>query len=246
MVNARNGFDGMAVRLYIGPMPSPPYETFLFDLDGTLLDSVELILGSYRHTLRIHRGDVPPDEIWLAGLGTPLRAQFRRFSDDGDEIEAMVATYRDYNLAHHDELVRPYPGIRDAVRALRQRGARIAVVTSKNRQGTDRGLRHAGLADDVEAVVSADDVGDRHKPHPEPVRAALRALGEPPEHTVFVGDSPHDLAAGRDAGVATAAVAWGPFPRATLQALAPDHWIGDPTDLLALAPNGTPAGAEPR
>jgi phosphoglycolate phosphatase-like HAD superfamily hydrolase len=98
------------------------------------------------------------------------------------------------------------------------------------------------LANYIETVVTADDVGDRHKPHPEPVHAALRALGQPHDQAVFVGDSPHDMVAGRDAGVATAAVAWGPFPRASLEQLAPDHWIDNPAELLALAPNGTPRG----
>src|SRR5216117_1388864 len=73
--------------------------TFLFDLDGTLIDSIELILRSYRHTMRLHRGHEPPDDVWMTGLGTPLSVQFRHFTDDPAEIEAMVATYRAYNLA---------------------------------------------------------------------------------------------------------------------------------------------------
>ena len=85
-----------------------PLTTFLFDLDGTLIDSIDLILRSYRHTLKTHRGFEPPDEIWMEGLGTPLWVQFRHWTDDPAELQAMVATYRDYNLAHHDAMVRPY------------------------------------------------------------------------------------------------------------------------------------------
>ena len=120
--------------------------TFLFDLDGTLIDSIELILRSYRHTMRVHRGHEPADEVWMQGLGTPLWVQFRQFTEDPVEIEAMVATYRDYNLAHHDALVRPYDGIVAAVTRLKQRGKQLGLVTSKSRSGAQRGLRVSGIA----------------------------------------------------------------------------------------------------
>src|SRR2546422_3695175 len=77
--------------------------TFLFDLDGTLIDSIELILRSYRHTMRTHRGLEPPDEVWMQGLGTPLWVQFRHWTEDPAEIDAMVATYRAYNLERSEE-----------------------------------------------------------------------------------------------------------------------------------------------
>jgi pyrophosphatase PpaX len=211
-------------------MPATPYRTVLFDLDGTLIDSIALILSSYRHTLVVHRGSTPSDDVWLAGLGTPLRAQFRSFSDDDDEIAAMVATYRAHNLANHDAMVRPYPGVTRAVTAMHACGARLGIVTSKTREGAVRGLAHCGLDGLFDVVVGADDV-ERHKPDPEPVRRALELLGAPADGTVFVGDSPHDLAAGRAAGVATAAVGWGPFPRAALEPHAPDHWIDEPAAL---------------
>src|SRR5712692_11032740 len=92
-----------------------PFGTFLFDLDCTLIDSIELILRSYRHTMRLHRGHEPSDDVWMQGLGTPLWVQFRHFTEDPAEIEAMVATYRAYNLAHHDERLRPYAGVVEAV-----------------------------------------------------------------------------------------------------------------------------------
>lgn len=207
--------------------------TVLFDLDGTLIDSIELILSSYRHTLTVHRGATPPDDVWLAGLGTPLWVQFRQFTEDATEVDAMIATYREHNLAHHDAMVRPYPGVYEAVAALRRR-VRLGLVTSKLRAGALRGLRRVGMEDWFEVVIGADDV-ERHKPDPEPVERALTALGAAPSETMFVGDSPHDLMAGRAAGVRTAAVGWGPFPRAQLEACAPDHWIAEPAELGSLA-----------
>ena len=214
-------------------MPTTPYTTVLFDLDGTLIDSIELILSSYRHTLTVHRGSTPTDDVWLAGLGTPLRAQFRAFTSDEDEITAMVATYREHNLANHDAMVRPYPGVRPAVSTLHAAGVGLGIVTSKTREGAQRGLRHCGFNGMFDVVVGADDV-ERHKPDPEPVRRALALFGAPADRAVFVGDSPHDLVAGREAGVRTAAVAWGPFPRAELERHAPDHWIDEPGQLVTL------------
>jgi len=207
--------------------------TVLFDLDGTLIDSIELILSSYRHTLTVHRGATPPDDVWLAGLGTPLWTQFRQFTEDAAEVDAMIATYREHNLAHHDAMVRPYPGVCDAVAELRQR-VRLGVVTSKLRAGALRGLKRVGMENWFDVVIGADDV-ERHKPDPEPVERALVSLGAAPGDAVFVGDAPHDLIAGRAAGVRTAAVLWGPFPRGTLEACAPDHWIREAADLGRLA-----------
>lgn len=207
--------------------------TFLFDLDGTLIDSIELILRSYRHTMRTHRGIEPPDEIWMAGLGTPLWVQFRRWSDDETEIRAMVDTYRDYNLTHHDQLVRPYEGVVAQVRALRADGRSLGLVTSKMRDGALKGLRLAGIEDDFDVVVAADEV-THPKPHPEPVLIALSRLGRTAAETVFIGDSRHDLECGRAAGVKTAAVLWGPFDRAHLEDLRPDYWLEKPEDLEQL------------
>ena len=211
-----------------------PLSTFLFDLDGTLIDSIDLILRSYRHTMRTHRGIEPPDEVWMAGLGTPLWVQFRRWSDDETEIRAMVDTYRDYNLAHHDQLVRPYEGVVAQVRALRAGGRSLGLVTSKMRGGALKGLRLAGIEDDFDVVVAADEV-THPKPHPEPVLIALTRLGRPAAETVFIGDSRHDLECGRAAGVKTAAVLWGPFDRAHLEDLEPDYWLEKPEDLSTLA-----------
>jgi pyrophosphatase PpaX len=207
--------------------------TMLFDLDGTLIDSVQLILESYRHTLATH--GLPPrsDEEWLRGVGTPLSAQFAAWRDDPAMMEALIATYREYNLANHDRMVRVFPGIVEAVNALRERGVPMGLVTSKARQGALRGLRLVGLADAMRVLVCADEVTNA-KPHPEPVATAVRLLGVDPHTTVYVGDSIHDLHSGRGAGVKTAAVLWGPFTRAQLEPGQPDFWLEDPAELLAL------------
>lgn len=205
----------------------------LFDLDGTLIDSVRLILDSYHHTLQTHGLPARSDAHWLAGLGTPLRVQFREWSDDPEQLNAMVLTYREYNFRHHDDRVSPYPGVPEMMRQLRARGVRTALVTSKNREGAWRGLRVTGLDTGIDLVVGADDV-TLPKPDAEPVHTALARLGAPATEAVFVGDSVHDMASGRAAGVATAAVLWGPFARKDLEETSPDHWLDRPADLVPL------------
>ena len=207
--------------------------TYLFDLDGTLLDSVRLILDSYHHTLRVHGHPPRPDAHWLAGLGTPLRVQFQDWAHDGATLEAMIATYREFNLGHHDQMARPYPGVVDVMRRLRATGVRTALVTSKNRSGAERGLRLMGIAETIDHIVGADDV-THPKPHPEPVLQALTRLGATAGEAVFIGDSVHDMESGRAAGVRTAAVLWGPFSRAELEHTKPDHWLERPEELLGL------------
>ena len=207
--------------------------TFLFDLDGTLIDSIELIMSSFRHTMLTHRGAVPPDDDWRAGFGRPLRPQLARYARDADEATRMTATYRAHNLEHHDRLVKPYAGIPRVVAELVGRGARLGIVTSKNRTAAGQGLRHCGLDGYFDMLVTSDDVTE-HKPHPAPVLAALARLEAQAAETVFIGDSPHDCEAGRAAGVSTAAALWGPFSRASLDPHGPDHWLERPEAILGL------------
>jgi pyrophosphatase PpaX len=203
------------------------WPTILFDFDGTLVDSIELIIESYRHTMRVHRPEQEwPDDLWLKGLGTPLRVQFRHFTDDPAEVQAMIATYREWNMANHDAMVTAYPGAVDAVRMLKANGARMGIVTSKNLHGLERGLKLVGMDGLFDAFITADTM-EASKPDPAPVLAGIRALGGHANTTAMVGDSPHDIAAGREAGAATVACLWGPFPRARLAEERPDHWAAD-------------------
>jgi pyrophosphatase PpaX len=210
------------------------YSAFLFDLDGTLIDSIDLIIESFHYTRRVHFGDRLPDDHYRAAIGTPLRAVFGAMARSDAEAEAMVQSYVDYNMKIHDDRVRAYPGVVDAIRTLAVRGTRLAVVTSKLRSNAERGLVVCDFNDSFEVVIGADDV-ERGKPDPQPVFAALDRLGVAAERALFIGDSPHDIEAGRRAGVATAAVTWGPFARNVLEASVPTYLLHDPAELVALA-----------
>jgi len=208
-------------------------QIILFDLDGTLIDSVRLILDSYHHTMRTHGLPARTDDDWLEGLGTPLAVQFADWGSDPETLQGLIATYRTYNLEHHDRMVTVYPGIVEAVQSIRSAGIRTGLVTSKNRQGALRGLRLAKLETMMDVLVCADEV-QNPKPHPEQVEKAVKLLGGITRETIYVGDSIHDMQSGRAAGVLTAAALWGPFGRSHLNGAAPDFWLEEPEDLRTL------------
>ncbi|HEY4319984.1 MAG TPA: HAD-IA family hydrolase [Gemmatimonadales bacterium] len=209
------------------------FDAVLFDLDGTLIDSVDLIVDSYRHVFAVH--SIPAlsrDEI-MAGVGTPLRSVFNTMTSDPDEITAWIATYREYNLAHHDARVHAYDGVVAMIHAIHDAVIPLGLVTSKNHAGAVRGLTLVGIGDAMDVIIGADDV-THPKPHPEPVLAALAALGVSASRAVFIGDSHHDIHAGCAAHVTTVGVTWGPFDRAHLAAARPDHFCDTPAELLQL------------
>jgi pyrophosphatase PpaX len=213
-------------------MSRPRPRALLFDLDGTLLDSIELILASARHTFA-GRERAPSDAEWLAGVGTPLASQLRAFARDEPDVEALTRRYRAHQLEHHDRLTRCFADVPGTLAALEARGHPMAVVTSKATAVARRGLAHTGIERFFPVVIGADET-TRHKPDPEPVRLALDRLGYAPAEALFVGDSTHDVLAGRAAGVVTVAACWGPFERGALEAAGADHFLDCPADLPGL------------
>jgi pyrophosphatase PpaX len=205
----------------------------LFDFDGTLADTTELFLRTYRHTLARHLGSAPPDEEWRARFGMPLDVQLRHYASTAEEVARLVASFREYQQAHEGALTRPFPGVVETVEELARRGLKLAIVTSKHRPGAIRAMGLCGLTDHFPVVVTPDDV-PRGKPHPDPVLLALERLGVHPRESIFLGDSPFDLAAGRAAGTVTAAALWGAFPREALEAERPDHLLERPEELLGV------------
>lgn len=213
---------------------SASYRGILFDLDGTLVDTLQLILESYRYTMRTHLGEALPDERWLRTMGRPLKVQLQEFAETPEQAEAMFQTYLDHNEENQERLIRSFPGVKETVEELLRSGYRVGIVTSKITENAWRELRSCRLDDLFETVIGATDV-ENPKPHPEPVLRGLEAIGCAPEETLLVGDSVYDLQSGRAAGVDTAAALWGPFDRETLAESEPDYWltdIGELSDLL--------------
>ena len=183
-------------------------EAILFDLDGTLIDSVELILASMRHATAHVLGEALPDDVLMHNVGVPLRVQMCEFSPE--RAEELLASYRAHNDIVHDELLAEYPGTEAGLILLAAAGYRMAIVTSKSRPVAMRGLGCFGLAGYFEEMVAYEDTAI-HKPEPEPLLEAARRLGVPIERCAYVGDSPHDMNAAIAAGAVPIAALWGPF-----------------------------------
>jgi pyrophosphatase PpaX len=213
------------------PTPEPPWDVVLFDLDGTLIDSIPLIRESLRYTLKAHGRDVPPDDVLMSSVGRPLEDTLARWARDAEETTAMALTYRDYNLAVHDDWVRLIEGIDGIVEALHEGGARLGVVTSKRSDGAHKGLAVTGLARWFPVLVAADHV-TRGKPDREPIDRALAALDAPAgARAVYIGDATHDIEAAHAAGIDAIAVTWGVGSAAQLAATQPAHLVAS-TDAL--------------
>lgn len=214
---------------------SKEIKAVLFDLDGTIMDTNELIIQSFLYALK---GIVPSDfnrEHIIPSMGLPLSMQLQLFSGR-EQVEDLIAAYREVNLRLHDEYVKAFPNVNEVFAKLHEAGIRIGIVTTKIRLTTERGLRYVGLYDYVEpdAIVTIEDV-ERPKPDPEPVRRALEALGIEPDAALMVGDSVVDIQASEAAGVASVGVAWSLKGEALLKESGARHVIHDMRDLYALA-----------
>ena len=212
-------------------MPRPL--AVLFDLDGTLVDTLELLLSSARAAFRDRPDRAPTEAEWKAGIGTPLVRQLEPWAVDAGELEYLTSCYRAHQREHHDRLTRLYPGAAEAVRALHEAGHPLGVVTSKGNEIAHRTLRHVGLAGLMQAVVGVESC-TRYKPDPEPVHVALAQLGYTPGEAVFVGDSPHDMQSGAAAGVTTVAALWGFFTPEALDGTGADHFLDAPSEIPGL------------
>ena len=131
------------------------FDPVVFDLDGTVVDTVELIVESFRHATRTVLDEALPDEVILAGVGQPLMAQMRRLS--AEHAQELYDVYREYNHRRHDELIRGYEGVAEVLDALRAAGRRLGIVTSKSADTTQMAFRAVGLREHFEVVVTASD-----------------------------------------------------------------------------------------
>lgn len=209
------------------------FSGFLFDLDGTLIDTTELITRSFRHASSTVLGEELVDEVLLANVGQPLMTQMRLLG--GEQAQDLYDTYREFNHARHDDLIKTYDGVEEVLKELKSRGAKLAIVTSKSRETVEMGFRVIPIDHYFDAVITTDDTVE-HKPNPQPLQLALRRLDMHPEEAVYIGDSPFDIKAGQAAGVATVAVGWGMFPPVRLKELEPDFYFERPEEILQLCP----------
>lgn len=203
----------------------PTLTTVLFDFDGTLVDTTELIHQSMRHATYTVLGREFSRERLLSGVGRPLPDQMKTF--DPERADELLAVYSSHNEAHHDDLIREFPGVEEALERLQEAGLDLAVVTSKRRGSVDQALNtFPGLGRVVDRFVTMEDTA-AHKPSPEPLWKGLEMLGATREEAAYVGDSPYDIAAARSAGLVNVGVSWGAFTHEQLREAGPDHLVTD-------------------
>ena len=199
----------------------------LFDFDGTLVDTTEMIFQSMRHATSsvLGRDDFSREEL-LANVGQPLPRQMEIL--DAEKAELLLEAYRAHHEEHHDALIAEFPGVDEALYRLRAAGVRVVVVTSKRRRSVEMALeKFPGLDLVVDLFVTMEDTRE-HKPHPEPLLKGLELAGDVPrEKAVYVGDSPFDVQAAKAAGLTSVAVSWGAFSEDTLREADPDHLVPD-------------------
>lgn len=174
----------------------------LFDFDGTLLNTNDLIFASYEYAFRKVLGRSITDEEIHDLYGKPLYSSLAKY---GEAQDALCDTYREFNESHHDELVKKFRGAAEGVRIFKDSGIKTAVVTSKRRYTLDKGIRILGLENYFDVLITPDCT-EQHKPHPEPVLKACELLGVSPEEALMVGDSVYDFECGKRAGVMLAGV----------------------------------------
>ena len=207
------------------------YTSILFDLDGTLLDTNELILRTFNYTLDKVLGISLPREQITATYGRPLSDVMAEF--DPLQADVLLSTYRAYNAQIHDEYVQLFPQVRESLAALKSLGLKLAVVTSKKADIARHGLQFFQLEPFFDTFIGPEDT-KQHKPDGEPAAEALRRLHCPAAGAIMVGDSPYDILCGQACGCETAAVRYSVHDPAALSAVHPTYMLDTLADLLPI------------
>jgi len=210
------------------------YKYYLFDADGTLIDTTELICRCFENTARMTgNAAISKDEV-LGHIGLTLRDQmavhFKKKLDDA-EFERYRSIHMDYQMSVYKEYLKLFFDVKETLEILKSRGKKLAIVTSRFRNSLDIYLQDTGIFQYFDTLVSPEAT-IHHKPHPEPVLKALELLGGDASDALYVGDATFDIEAGFNAGVDTAFVNWSINSVSTLKA-APTWTIDSMKELLA-------------
>ena len=232
------------------------YRTFVFDLDGTLLDTLHDLAGSVNYALRTHGMPEHSLDDVRRFVGNGVRRLMERAVPEGaqnPQFDACFATFRQYYLEHSLDTTRPYDGIPELLRELKARGCRLAVVSNKMMAATQSLVTHFFPEVDV-AIGEHEAEGIRRKPAPDTVLEALRQLNQnhgdgshdrsetgdqencPRDSVVYVGDSDVDIATARNSGIPCISVLWGFRDRDFLLRHGATTFVETPADILPFAP----------
>lgn len=205
--------------------------TLLFDFDGTLLDTNELIIQSFETVLNArYPGKYGRDDI-LPFLGPPLKETCDRI--DPTIADELIQDYRLWNMENHDVLAKEFDGVTETLKELKRSGLKMAIVSTKRNEMIKKGLELISIEDLFDTIIGLDDVQNA-KPDPEPILLALERLGSSPEESLMIGDNYHDILGGKNAGVRTAGVAWSLKGEAFMRGLEPDYLLQHISDLITI------------
>ena len=210
------------------------YSTYIFDLDGTLLDTLHDLASSVNYALQTHGMPTHSVDAIRGFVGNGVRLLMERAVPDGaqnPQFEAAFATFRQHYMQHSLDTTCPYPGIAEMLHQLKQRGCRLAVVSNKMMAATQDLVRH--FFPEIEVAIGEHEAeGIRKKPAPDTVFQALRQLGVGKEQAVYVGDSDVDLQTARNSGLPCISVLWGFRSRDFLLAHGATTFAERPADIL--------------
>lgn len=207
------------------------YDAYLFDVDGTLINTKDLIMRSFLHMGRIMEVDFPP-ELARGSIGLPVMTQMRLLLGEGHEEAYYMRArdvYNEYLISNAEDVV-AFPGAVKVIGELHRHGKKLAVVTSRRQGSTHALLKQVGLEQFFTEFVTPERT-ERHKPEAEPALFAMEKLGAKPETTLFVGDATFDIQCGHAAGTDTAFVTWGGMDPSTWE-VRPDWTAEKFEDLL--------------
>lgn len=210
------------------PAASAKYQAVIFDLDGTLADTIELILVTFEYALNKVLGYAESREILRSYIGRTLMATFAELHPE--HASELLQTYRAWQAEHHDEYIKPFPGVIELLEKLGRTEAKIGVVTAKMRDMASRGMVAVGIADLIPLLVAGEE-SERHKPDPQPLLLGLEKLGVPANRACYIGDAVVDIQAAKAAGMTAIAVTWGSGTVAELTACDPDYLVTDIAEL---------------
>lgn len=206
----------------------------LFDFDGTLVNTNDVILASWQHTYKHYLGHEVPVEHITACFGEPLLVTMEREFPGVDPAES-AAVYRQFQVENADRLVTIFPGIKELLVALKEAGYVLGIVTSRTRESALRYMDMFGIASYFDDLVTCDDT-TIHKPNPEPLLLALSKLGASADESLMIGDSPFDIKCANNAGVDSVMVEWRITCDDTslIDDAKVDYWIHQPMELMEL------------
>jgi pyrophosphatase PpaX len=208
------------------------YKTVLFDLDGTLIDTNDLILTSFLHVLNNHFPGKYSREHIIPFMGQPLTKQMEHFGGP-QKRDLFIEQYREHNESVHDELVKEFPHIVETLQELQKLGVTMGIVTTKQWKTATMGAKIFGIDKFMSTFIVFQDT-DNHKPHPDPILKAMEEVHADPQTTLMVGDSQYDIEGGHNAGVHAAGVAWSLKGPEFLKTFHPEHMLYDMRELIGI------------